>query len=174
LLHLLGLLDRPAQGSVWLDGADAWTWGRGTRARARLQRIGFVFQQHHLLEHLSARDNVALPAWRLGGSRRRALAEADRLLDRVGLSARARERAGVLSMGEAQRVALARALVNRPAIVLADEPTGSLDSASATQVLDALREVRETGGALLVVTHDDTVAQRADRSLCMRDGRLVA
>jgi ABC-type lipoprotein export system ATPase subunit len=95
------------------------------------------------------------------------------MLERVGLAGRARERAGVLSMGEAQRVALARALVNRPAIVLADEPTGSLDSASAAQVLDALREVRETGGALLVVTHDDTVAQRADRSLCMRDGRLI-
>ncbi len=173
LLHLLGLLDRPCRGQVWLDGACASAWSRGDRARARLQRIGFVFQQHHLLEHLSARDNVALPAWRLGGSRRRALAAADALLERFGLAARARERAGVLSMGEAQRVALARALVNRPAIVLADEPTGSLDSASAAQVLQALGEVRETGGALLVVTHDDTVAQRADRSLAMRDGRLV-
>jgi ABC-type lipoprotein export system ATPase subunit len=173
LLHLLGLLDRPTEGSVWLGGDEASRWSRGARARARLQRIGFVFQQLQLLDHLSARDNVALPAWRLGGSRRRALAAADAMLERVGLAGRARERTGVLSMGEAQRVALARALVNRPAIVLADEPTGSLDSASAAQVLDALREVRETGGALLVVTHDDTVAQRADRSLCMRDGRLI-
>jgi len=173
LLHLLGLLDRPTRGSVWLDGAEASAWRRGARTRARLSRIGFLFQHHQLFDQLSARDNVALPAWRLHGSRRRALRDADALLARFGLSGRAGERAAVLSMGEAQRVALARALVNRPGIVLADEPTGSLDSAAAATVLDALAEARGGGGALLVVTHDEAVAARADRRLAMRDGRLV-
>jgi ABC-type lipoprotein export system ATPase subunit len=170
LLQMLGLLDRPDAGRMTLDGEDPWALGAGARAALRLAAVGFVFQQGNLLAHLDARENVALPAWRLCGSRARALEAADALLDRFGLAARARTRAAVLSTGEAQRVAIARALVNRPRLVLADEPTGSLDSVSANAVLEALEGVTAHGSALLLVTHDATVAARARRALTMRDG----
>lgn len=173
LLHMLGLLDRPASGRVLLDGRDMWAESARARADHRLRRFGFVFQQHNLLGHLTALENVALPAWRLCGSRASAVDAARRLLDRFGLLARAATRAEVLSTGEAQRVAIARALINRPGVVLADEPTGSLDSGSAEPVLAAMSEVCEEGAALLFVTHDTSVAARASRTLKMRDGRLV-
>ena len=173
LLLALGLLDRPTAGRVLLDGVDAWAGSSEERARLRCERVGFVFQQYNLLQTLTARENVALPAWRAGGERRAAQARADVLLDALGLAGRARDRAGTLSSGEAQRVAIARALVNRPAIVLADEPTGSLDSASAEQVLAALEVVRSEGAALLVATHDVRVAARAVRTLSMLDGRVT-
>ena len=173
LLHLLGLLDRPASGRVLLDGRDPWAASAKARSDLRLRRLGFVFQQHNLLGHLTALENVALPAWRVSGSRAAAEAAATRLLDRFGLAARASTKAAVLSTGEAQRVAIARALVNRPGVVLADEPTGSLDSASAEPVLAAMNEICEAGAALLVVTHDTSVAARTSRTLRMRDGRLV-
>jgi ABC-type lipoprotein export system ATPase subunit len=173
LLHMLGLLDRPASGRVLLGGRDMWAESARARADQRLRRLGFVFQQHNLLGHLTALENVALPAWRLCGSRSSAVDAARRLLDRFGLLARAGTRAEVLSTGEAQRVAIARALINRPGVVLADEPTGSLDSGSAEPVLAAMSEVCEEGAALLLVTHDTSVAARASRTLKMRDGRLV-
>jgi ABC-type lipoprotein export system ATPase subunit len=173
LLHMLGLLDRPAEGRVLLDGRDPWAASANTRADLRLRRFGFVFQQHNLLGHLTALENVALPAWRVSGSRSSAEDAARRLLDRFGLLARAATKAAVLSTGEAQRVAIARALINRPGVVLADEPTGSLDSASAEPVLAAMSEICDGGAALLVVTHDTSVAARANRTLRMRDGRLV-
>lgn len=163
LLQVLGLLDRPTAGRVLVDGADAYALPAGERAHLRLVRIGFVFQQNNLLEHLSARENVALPAWTLGASRSAALRAADDLLDRFGLSHRASARAALLSVGEAQRVAIARALVNRPGIVLADEPTGSLDPASTAKVLAAFEEVCARGAALLLVTHDPAVAAKASR-----------
>jgi ABC-type lipoprotein export system ATPase subunit len=169
---MLGVLDRPDEGRVELDGEDPWRVGAGARAALRLSAVGFVFQQGNLLPHLDARENVALPAWQLHGSRGRALEAADALLDRFGLAARARTRAAALSTGEAQRASIARALVNGPRLVLADEPTGSLDSASAAVVLDALSEVCRRGAALLLVTHDASVAARAERRLTMRDGRL--
>ena len=173
LLQMLGLLDRPTAGCVLLEGEDAWAASDHARARKRLARIGFVFQQHNLLAHLSARENVAIPAWLLGGSRRLALDAADALLTRVGLAEHGGARAGLLSEGQAQRVAIARALINRPALVLADEPTGALDSAAAKQVLTTLEEVRVQGAALLVVTHDPEVAARAGRVLRMTDGRVA-
>jgi ABC-type lipoprotein export system ATPase subunit len=139
----------------------------------RRERIGFVFQGNNLIEYLTARDNVALPAWRLLGRRDAALAAADALLERLGLCARADTRAVVLSMGEAQRVAIARALVNRPELVLADEPTGNLDKASGERVMAALGEVCVAGSALLLVTHDSGVASHANRTLAMSDGRLL-
>jgi ABC-type lipoprotein export system ATPase subunit len=173
LVQMLGLLDGPTRGRVRWDGVDAWARPPAERAWLRLSRLGFVFQTHHLLAHLSARENVALPHWRLHGRRGAALAAADALLERFGLARRARARAGLLSTGEAQRVAIARALVNRPRLILADEPTGNLDSASAEAVLDALFEPRpET--ALLVVTHDPIVAARATRRLTLSDGQLGA
>jgi ABC-type lipoprotein export system ATPase subunit len=177
LLQMIGLLDRPDAGTVRLGGYDAWAEGAASaasaalRAELRLTWLGFVFQQNNLLEHLSARENVALPAWRATGARRPALARAEELLERLGLAGRAAARAAELSIGVAQRVAVARALVNRPRLILADEPTGSLDAASAAAVMDALTGA--DGVAVLVVTHDAEVAARADRTVRMRDGRLT-
>ena len=171
LLMVLGLLDAPDRGTVLVDGVDVATLAPAARAQARLARIGFVFQTQNLLDHLSTRDNIALPAWRRGRSRSAALRAADALLERFGLTARALTRAGALSTGEAQRAAIARALVNRPAVVLADEPTGSLDSTAAAAVLELLAEVNAAGAALLVATHDPVVAARG-RRLLMRDGQL--
>jgi len=172
LLHILGLLDRPSEGRLLLEGAEPWTRSPAVRAALRLTRVGFVFQQSNLLPHLTARENVALPAWHLGGNRHQAMFLADRLLERFRLGQRARARASELSLGEAQRVAIARALVNRPALVLADEPTGSLDSDSAEAVLQALEEITREGTALLVATHDLQVAQRLQWIVRMTDGRL--
>jgi putative ABC transport system ATP-binding protein len=173
LLQMLGLLDRPTDGELAIAGLRAWDGSASARTRLRRERIGFVFQANNLIAHLSARDNVALPAWRLLGNRATARASADALLDRLGLSSRADTVASVLSMGEAQRVAIARALVNRPQIVLADEPTGNLDSGTTERVMSALHEVCVAGSALLLVTHDPRVAAHASRTLAMSDGRLV-
>jgi len=173
LLQMLGLLDRPTAGRLRLAGVDPWDGSVSARTRLRRERIGFVFQGNNLIESLTARENVALPAWRLLGSRDAAFAAADALLERLGLSARADTRAAVLSMGEGQRVAIARALVNRPQVVLADEPTGNLDKASGETVMAALGEVCVAGSALLVVTHEAGVAARANRTLTMSDGRIL-
>ncbi len=170
LLQMIGLLDRPDAGTVMIDGCDAWRQASGIRAELRLGRIGFVFQQNNLIEHLTARENVALPAWRAGRGREAALDAADRGLASLGLTPRASARASDLSIGEAQRVAVARALVNRPRLVLADEPTGSLDAGSAAQVLAALLGAPDV--AVLLVTHDPEVAARAGRTVRMREGTL--
>jgi putative ABC transport system ATP-binding protein len=173
LLQMLGVLDRPDAGTVTIAGAEAWKRSAAGRAALRRASIGFVFQTHNLIDHMSAIDNVALPAWRAEGSRRRARERATELIDRFGLGSRSPARSRELSPGEAQRVAIARAIINRPAVILADEPTGSLDSSAATAVLNALDETRAGGAALLIVTHDSHVADRADRVLTMRDGALV-
>jgi ABC-type lipoprotein export system ATPase subunit len=170
LLHLLGILDRPSAGTVLVEGVDPWKTSRDARAALRLRRIGFVFQQSNLMPFLSARDNISLPAWRLRDDRQGALTQADVLLERFGLAARSRAPGGELSLGEAQRVAVARALVNRPALILADEPTGSLDSASTEAVLDSFTEIVREGTTLLVATHDPHVAARMRRIVHMRDG----
>ena len=172
LLHLLGVLDQPSAGTVLVEGVDPWHTGRNARAALRLCRIGFVFQQNNLMPFLSARDNVSLPAWRLRGDRRKALMQADSLLERFGLGTRSRAPGGELSLGEAQRVAIARALVNRPALILADEPTGSLDSAATETVLDSFDEIVREGTTLLVATHDPRVAGRMHRIIHMRDGAI--
>lgn len=176
LLQMIGLIDRPDSGSVALGGCDAWAASDSTRAALRLRSIGFVFQHSNLIEHLSVRDNVALPAWRATGSRKAALAEADRLLGRFGLAERSTARASVLSIGEAQRAAIARAMINRPRLIIADEPTGSLDAVAAQAVIEALlgggRPPAGERPAVLIATHDPDVAARADRTVRMRDGRL--
>lgn len=171
LLMMLGLLDRPSTGRVVLDNEDASNWSRAARALARLRKIGYVFQASNLFDHLTTRENIALPRWRATGSRSNALREADRLIERFDLASRASARAGTLSAGEAQRAAIARALINEPVLVLADEPTGSLDSANTELVLAALAEVTARGAGLLVATHDTHVAERG-RRMTMRDGRL--
>jgi putative ABC transport system ATP-binding protein len=173
LLHMLGALDRPDAGDLRVEGVDPWRLSDRGLAEVRCRRLGFVFQQSNLLSSLTARENVALPYWRATGKRARALERAGALLVRLGLGARADAPSRVLSLGEAQRVAVARALVNGPRIVLADEPTGSLDSAAAAQVLTALLDVCEMGAALLIVTHDAVIAAACRRQLAMKDGRLT-
>lgn len=177
LLHTLGGLDRPTGGSVHLDGIDLYAQPPAVRTEIRATRIGFVFQAYHLLPELDVLDNVLLPALSRSGAlgRMAALqARARDLLNRVGLSARERHRPVELSGGEQQRVALARALMNNPSLVLADEPTGNLDSATGQQVLDYLFALtRERGHTLILVTHNDAVAGLCHRQVHLRDGRLA-
>jgi putative ABC transport system ATP-binding protein len=173
LLSLIGALDRPTRGRVLVDGA-VLDGGSDDRARYHREVVGFVFQHHHLLAHLPACANVELPLLGAGLGRRERRERAVDLLREVGLSHRLDEAAGHLSGGERQRVALARALANDPRLLLADEPTGSLDSESTQRVLDLLEAVRERRGmTMLVVTYEPLVGRRADRVLHMRDGRLV-
>lgn len=175
LLHILGLLDRPSSGRlVFANEEKPWQTPGARRAALRLEYIGFIFQQSNLMPYLSARENVALPRWRLEGDHRAALTRADSLLEQFGLAHRAHAKSATLSLGEAQRVATARALINEPAIIFADEPTGSLDSVSTDAVLDALVMVCSRGTTLLVATHDPDVAARTTRIIRMRDGRLQA
>jgi ABC-type lipoprotein export system ATPase subunit len=173
LLHMLGLLDRRTSGRLYFRGVEPWAVGADARAELRLASIGFVFQQSNLLPHLSALDNVALPAWRRLGDRQAARRRAEGMLERFGLSHRRAARGAVLSLGEAQRVAIARALVNGPSLLIADEPTGSLDSRSAQAVLGMIDEVRAGGAAVLMATHDPVVAARLDRQVRIHDGHLL-
>lgn len=170
LLQIIGLIDRPDGGRVVLGDHEPWSAPQAIRAELRLTWLGFVFQRGNLIDHLSARENVALPAWRAGKSRKAALARADELLAPLGMASRGDAPSHVLSIGEIQRVAVARALVNRPRLILADEPTGSLDGESAQSVLAALLAPGEA--AVLLVTHDPDVAARTARTLHMRDGKL--
>ncbi|MFC5823467.1 ABC transporter ATP-binding protein [Nonomuraea insulae] len=173
LLHLLGGLERPSGGEVWLAGQRIDGWSERALARLRRRSLGFVFQAFHLMEELSAAENVELPALLAGRSRRQARRRASFLLERVGLSGRARHLPSELSGGQRQRVAIARALANDPLVVLADEPTGNLDSAATLDVLRIFEELRAAGQTLVVVTHDERVAASADRLVSMRDGMFV-
>jgi len=175
LLSLSGALLRPDAGSVHLDGVDLASRGDAELQALRLHAVGFVFQRGLLLGQLSARDNVALVPRAAGIARREAYRRADRLLERVGLDARAAAYPETLSAGESQRVALARALVMSPRLVLADEPTANLDADNGARVAGVLRElVVEAGAALVVVTHDARLARIADRLLVLDDGVLSA
>ena len=170
LLHLAGGVDRPDSGRVVVDGVDLATIGAGARARLRRRRIGFVFQFFQLLPALTVAENVALPLMLDGG---RGDEPVRILLERVGLAAKARRYPPELSGGEMQRVAIARALVAGAPLILADEPTGNLDSSTGTAVLDLLTEqVAEAGAALLLVTHDPAAAERAQRMFTLSDGKL--
>ena len=176
LMNLIGGLDRPSAGVLSVAGSDLAGMTRSQLAGYRLRSVGFVFQSFHLIPSKTAAENVELPmvlAGRTRGERRKAAAE---LLDAVGLSARSGHKPAELSGGERQRVAVARALANGPQIVLADEPTGNLDSASAAAVMDLLMsQVRERGVTLILVTHDQELAARtASRVVRMRDGRVAA
>jgi ABC-type lipoprotein export system ATPase subunit len=172
LLHLAGGLDRPDAGTVRLDGRDLATMSVGDRARLRRREVGFIFQFFHLVPGLSVAENVELPLL-LDGQRDKD-GRVRELLDRVGLWNRAAHHPGQLSGGEMQRTAIARALVARPRLVLADEPTGNLDSASGATILELLREVvDDAGAAMVLVTHDEAAARLLPRTLHVQDGRLV-
>jgi putative ABC transport system ATP-binding protein len=174
LMHLLGGLDRPTSGRLLLGGRDVSTLSAAELAKLRNEVIGFVFQSFHLLARTSARDNVALPLIYRGMRRAQRRRLAEEMLARVGLEQRMDHRPSQLSGGEQQRVAIARALVTQPSVLLADEPTGNLDSRSGDAVLTLLEELNaERGVALAIVTHDAAVAARARHQVSMRDGLIV-
>jgi putative ABC transport system ATP-binding protein len=173
LLQLMGGLDVPTSGEVWLGDRRIDGTSERTRARLRRHQVGFVFQDFHLMDELTAVENVEMPALLAGTPSGRARRAASDLLDAVGLADRARHRPGQLSGGQKQRVAIARALVNRPSVLLADEPTGNLDSAATTEVLRLFDRLRADGQTLVVVSHDQRTAATADRMVSMRDGALV-
>jgi len=173
LLHLLGGLDRPSGGDLWLAGRSLSGLGERALARIRRDAVGFVFQAFHLMDELTAVENVELPALLAGRSPRAARRRAADLLDRVGLADRARFLPPALSGGQRQRVAIARALVSDPLLVLADEPTGNLDSEATLEVLRLFDSLHSAGQTLVVVTHDSRIAATADRLIGMRDGAFV-
>ena len=173
LLQLLAGLDRPDAGELWVGELRLARFSERARARLRRNRIGFVFQEFHLMVELTALENVELPALLAGASTLDARHRATSLLERVGLGARLRHLPSALSGGQKQRVAIARALVNRPDVLLADEPTGNLDSAATTDVLRLFDRLRAEGQTVVVVTHDQRTAATADRVVAMRDGALV-
>lgn len=175
LLNVIGALDRPTKGRVYVDGEDLTALSEKNLTRLRRNKIGFVFQFYNLIPVLTAFENVELPMIISGVSRQEAAKRAEKLLESVGLSNRARHRPDELSGGEQQRIAIARALANRPSVVLADEPTGDLDTATGQQVLTMLLEMsKQENTTVVVATHDPAVLDMADRTLRMRDGRIVA
>ena len=173
LLHLLGGLDRPTAGELWLNGRRIDGLSERELAQLRRHEVGFVFQAYHLMDELTARENVELPALLAGRTPRGSRRRAEELLEQVGLADRAEHLPSGLSGGQRQRVAIARALANEPQLVLADEPTGNLDSAATLEVLRLFETLHATGLTLLVVTHDERIAATADRLISMRDGAFV-
>jgi lipoprotein-releasing system ATP-binding protein len=180
LLHLVGLLDQPDKGAIRLHGVETLRLPRRARDRIRCREVGFVFQFYHLLPELSVMENVLLPAqvdsavlaW--PGRRARARNRAQEVLERLGLGRRLRHRPRELSGGERQRVAIARALVNRPRLLLADEPTGNLDSRTGQQILELLLDFhKQAGQTTIMVTHDPALVRQTDRVVHIRDGRLA-
>lgn len=172
MMHLLGCLDTPTAGGYWLEEQDVSKLSKDERARVRNNRIGFIFQTFNLLPRLTALENIALPllyGQHDGGVNRRA----SEALERVGLAARTQHRPNELSGGERQRVAIARALVTDPALILADEPTGNLDSKTGTEIMSLLVELCLEGRTILIVTHDANVAAHAGRILHMQDGEIL-
>ena len=173
MLHLLGGLDLPDAGSVRLGDDEITALAAPDRARLRRRRVGYVFQQYNLIPHLDVTANVELPQRLAGASRRAARTRSIELLEALGLTGRQRNMPGTLSGGEQQRVAIARAIANHPDVLLADEPTGALDSASSALVLDLLRAQHDAGQTIVMVTHDPVVAAASDRIVHVLDGRIV-
>lgn len=171
LLHILGTLSEPDEGTISIDGRDISTLREKELARFRNQKLGFVFQFHHLLPEFTALENVCIPSFIAGTSRSKAETRAKELLDYLGLSERFNHKPSQLSGGEKQRVAVARALVNRPAVVLADEPSGNLDSHNRDELHDLLFTLRnDLGQTFVIVTHDDSFAERSDKIIHIKDG----
>ncbi len=174
LLHLAGLLEKPDGGRVLIDGTDAGALSDDARTAIRLRKIGFVYQFHHLLPEFTALENISIPQMIAGVPQAEANRRSMELLEKFGLAARAEHPPGKLSGGEKQRVAIARALANRPALLLADEPTGNLDVATSNIVFqELLHVVRSENVAALIATHNPDLAARMDRQVVLRDGQLV-
>jgi len=173
LLNLVGCLDTPTEGTVVVDGVDVTRTPRSRLPAIRRKKVGFVFQQFNLLSHLTALENVCLPLRYADVGRREARERAATLLEHIGLGDRMTHRPLEMSGGEQQRVAVARALVNRPAIVLADEPTGELDSATAGEIMALMRSLNREGQTFIIVTHDPQVAAQTDRTVYLQDGTVV-
>lgn len=175
LLQAVGLLEGGFEGIIRIDGTDVTKYSQGERTRTRREKIGFVYQFHHLLPDFSAIENVVLPQLIRGTAQAEAEVRAEELLSRLGLAERLHHKPSKLSGGEQQRVAVARALANRPLIVLADEPTGNLDEATADRVFDQFVSlVRDNDSAALVATHNERLAARMDRVLRLHEGRIKA
>ncbi len=175
LLHLLGALDKPDSGSVLIDGTDIFKLPAKKQAAFRNKHIGFVFQFHHLLPEFSAIENVSVPLWIAGQGRKEAMDNAAAMLDIVGLGNKLDNKPSELSGGEQQRVAIARALVNKPSIIMADEPTGNLDSANAQSVHQLFIDLRnKLGQTFVMITHNEELAGMTDRTLTMKDGKIQA
>ncbi len=174
LLHQLGLLEKPTGGKIFFSGRNVEQFKEQEISEFRLNRIGFVFQFHHLLPEFTALENVMIPRMISGESRKKCAERADRLLEKVGLAHRGSHKPGELSGGEQQRVSLARALVNSPSLILADEPTGNLDQNASQKLQTLLWDIcRDQGAALLLVTHNLTLAKDASRIMEMSDGYLI-
>jgi putative ABC transport system ATP-binding protein len=174
LLHIMGTLERPSGGVVRISGVDAAQLDDRALSQLRARQIGFVFQQFFLAEHAAVRENVADGLLYAGVPAAERYARADEALERVGLSARANFKPAKLSGGERQRVAIARALVGRPAIVLADEPTGNLDSTTGASIMELIRELNGAGASVLMITHDGGLADQLPRQIRMLDGQVVS
>jgi putative ABC transport system ATP-binding protein len=172
LMNVVGLLDRPDSGAYRLEGRDVGSLSPDERAALRNERIGFVFQAFHLLPNTTAVENVELPL--VYATRRSVRGQGLRALERVGLGARARHFPGELSGGEQQRVAIARALVQEPDLILADEPTGNLDSRSGAEIMDIFRQLHAAGATIVIITHDPGIAGHAQRRVAIGDGRVLA
>jgi putative ABC transport system ATP-binding protein len=174
MMNIVGCLDRPSSGQYWLNGQEVATMSGDDLACVRNQEIGFIFQSFHLLPRASALDNVAQPLIYRGIPLRERLALAEQALQRVGLGARLHHRPNELSGGQRQRVAIARALVGKPSILLADEPTGNLDSATSLEIMDLIREVHAQGQTVIIVTHEPEIAEQCQRVVRLRDGKVVS
>ena len=174
LMYLLGLLDQPDSGEIIINNKSISKLSEIQKTRLRNEKIGFIFQFHFLIKELSARENVALPAIKKGENAEDALERADQILNQLGLGEKLDRFANKLSGGEQQRVAIARALINSPSLILADEPTGNLDTANSEIVFDLLQNLsREQNLAVLLVTHNNQLAKRCDRFISMNDGLIV-
>ncbi len=174
LLHLIGALDKPDSGSVLIEETDILKLPSGKQARFRNSRLGFVFQFHHLLPEFSAIENVCVPLWIKGLGKKEAMDLAAEMLKEVGLQNRLNNKPSELSGGEQQRVAIARALVNKPSVVMADEPTGNLDTANAHALHNLFLHLRDKfGQTFIMITHNDALAKLTDRTLSMQDGSIV-
>ena len=174
LMYLLGLLDQPDSGEIIINNNSISKLNEIQKTQLRNEKIGFIFQFHFLIKELSARENVALPAIKKGEDSEDALERADQILNQLGLSEKLNRFANKLSGGEQQRVAIARALINSPSLILADEPTGNLDTANSEIVFDLLQSLsREQNLAVLLVTHNNQLARRCDRFISMNDGLIV-
>ncbi len=173
LMNLIGCLDRPTEGKVKVDGEDVSKLSDDGLAEIRREKIGFIFQQFNLIPRLTARENVELPMWFAGMNKEERIRRALDLLDRVGIANRANHKPSELSGGESQRVAIARALANDPDIILADEPTGNLDTHSGEEILKLLEGLNKKGKTLIMVTHDPEFGGRAKRSIQIKDGSIV-